>query len=411
MADPGTTIVTRRHLPSYDRHYSLRHWPLRFLQEKIDLAEYGEPTVESVRRSFLALVRAEDLIAHESTETSIGSWETSTIDELGLLKEYVATCERELVYGASDSLPGTDRDRHEQIWSIVCDPRQGNARNARFQPPSALEPAISECVVDRAPMRFVLPAFPFKDQNPERCSAPASHPDLGDVALLVRLHTLALSIGQVFPYGAEWTVVSDGVPYSRMFGIEPADAKEYVERLRDYRSLLNLTSVIHFIDLEDAIRRFDHAATTRGALTIAECREQIAGQLWSLVREEEQVSQAHSALTVGIARNCTPERRQLAGEVAIEYASLTVALSHVQFYDSMFPHSVRATVHAKPEQIAIPRLGGAYPWNGVGVMRGRQMSPRSIETWPLSKVASRHGVVAGHAAGRPHPSVYLLPAK
>jgi hypothetical protein len=62
---------------------------------------------------------------------------------------------------------------------------------------------VDDCSRERLPIQLVLPAFPFKDQNPFRTSCNASHWDIGEAALIVRLHCIALGLDQLHPYDGE----------------------------------------------------------------------------------------------------------------------------------------------------------------------------------------------------------------
>jgi hypothetical protein len=50
------------------------------------------------------------------------------------------------------------------------------------------------------------------------------------------------------------------------------------------------------------------------------------------------------------------------------------------------PRSIRATVHAKPGQAVIPKLGRGDPWNAVGVVDDVSLGPDAVRTLPLWKV-------------------------
>ena len=53
----------------------------------------------------------------------------------------------------------------------------------------------------------------------------------------------------------------------------------------------------------------------------------------------------------------------------------------------IFPRIIRATVHAKPGQAVIPKLGRGDPWNAVGVVDDDvSLGPDAVRTLPLWKV-------------------------
>jgi hypothetical protein len=66
---------------------------------------------------------------------------------------------------------------------------------------------VDNCLRERLPIQLVLPAFPFKDQNPFRTSCNASHWGIGEAALIVRLHCIALdSISSTLTTGSAFAL-------------------------------------------------------------------------------------------------------------------------------------------------------------------------------------------------------------
>ena len=78
--------------------------------------------------------------------------------------------------------------------------------------------------------------------------------------MLIRLHTLALAIWQIYSFGAEWIIISDGISYASIFEIPIPKARYYQTRLRDYRNRLNLQETVHIIDLSEMTSRLTDTA-------------------------------------------------------------------------------------------------------------------------------------------------------
>jgi hypothetical protein len=265
----------------------------------------------------------------------------------------------------------------------------------------------------------VLPAFPFKDQNPFRTASSAAHWDIGEIALLIRLHCIALALNQIHPYDAEWLVVSDGTVYAQMFELKTDQASEYLQGLREQRNALNLQATVHFIDLKRVIDRTEqcfvlellgetHRGLNRILDAVSRCYNDLystdddvkglfdglaRSMVWNLNTRTDVQRSGMSGLWRAMNEQCTrlsaadrALREQLserARSVAIAYASFNVALGLCEFWPAVFPFGLRATVHGKPGQVAIPKLGRGDPWNAVGVLAPGLLGPRSVRTRPL----------------------------
>jgi len=74
-------------------------------------------------------------------------------------------------------------------------------------------PAILGQIQKDAPIRMVLPAFPFKSPN-RKGKVLGALPDLGEEIALASLQGFCNGIGQVYQHGAEITIASDGLVYN-----------------------------------------------------------------------------------------------------------------------------------------------------------------------------------------------------
>jgi pyoverdine/dityrosine biosynthesis protein Dit1 len=88
---------------------------------------------------------------------------------------------------------------------------------------------IDQFVGSRKPVQACLPAFPFKSAN-KVSKVLGSLPDKAEELALERLNTMCVRIHEVYPPGAEVTIISDGITYNgmsqTMIKILPSEAIE-----------------------------------------------------------------------------------------------------------------------------------------------------------------------------------------
>ena len=350
----------------------------------------------------------------------------STLSEAAF-HQLLRNSESTLIFGgAIDELLVAYRDdRAMQIMGLLSHPLVGNRRNKDLLSHEVLSDLVSTCLRDRIPLQLVLPAFPFKDQNPFRTDSRASHWDIGEVSLMIRLHCLALGLNQLHPFDGECLIVSDGRAYAQIFGVRDSEASEYLVGLRGLRNSLNLQRTVHLVDLrlimEKADRSFAIEWNGRKIIGLRNIIALIEEQLEVTARSDQQVAAKLDALAESMVwnietRNYTSrvEREtlwramnhkcvrldgattELRGElrirswrVGVKYAALSISLGVTKFWETMFPTSIRMTVHAKPGQAVVPKLGRGDPWNAVGIIDDDMLGPESVRTLPLWKVSKQ----------------------
>jgi len=348
----------------------------------------------------------------------------STISE-AVFHQLLRNSESTLIFGgAIDELLAAFRDdRAMQILSLLSHTLIGNRRNKDYLSHKALADLVSTCLRERLPFQLVLPAFPFKDQNPFRTASPASHWDIGEVSLLIRLHCIALGLNQLHPFDGECLIVSDGRAYAQIFGVRDSEAMEYLEGLRGIRNGLNMNRTVHLVDLRSIMEKADRSFVMEwGGAKIVGLRSiigHIESQLELVARSEESVSKELDTLaesmvwnmetrdyvsrvaTATLWRAMNPrcirldaaaselraELRARSWRVGLKYAAFSISLGLTGFWEVMFPTSIRATVHAKAGQAVIPKLGRGDPWNAVGIIDDSGLGPDAVKTLPLWKVA------------------------
>ena len=286
---------------------------------------------------------------------------------------------------------------------LLCLPRLGS-KNEENITPEMLGPAVQHSASEGVPIYVILPAFPFKDQNPLRTEAPAWHVDLSEVLMLVRLYAIAAAVKQIHPQGMEWIIASDGRIYSEIFGVSEKEALRYRENLRSYRNTLNLQKFIHVVDIQEMIAglkgfgeinrtiRFTLAEVIKGDPKVNEHFESLTHRIKLnlnlrdyVVKHDKRVLQSCLDENVGTDSLTTEEQqireeiRQRADHASLEYASINLAIKYTKLLQRFFPNSLRATIHPKAGQIGIAAgKGRVYPWNGVAIMRSERLSPQNV---------------------------------
>jgi pyoverdine/dityrosine biosynthesis protein Dit1 len=341
-----------------------------------------------------------------------------------VLRQFLRNSENSLIYGGTidELLAAYKDDRALQILGLLSHPLLGNRRNREYLSYPALSELVNTCLTERLPVQLLLPAFPFKDQNPFRTSSAASHWDIGEAALLTRLHCVALGLNQIHAFDGEILIVSDGRAYANIFGVRESEAAEYLQSLRELRNGLNMQRTVHIIDLKSLIDRVDKIFTltwdSQRVVGLRKIQVHIEDQLEALSRTSEAASAKLAKLGESmiwnietrsyLSRIATPtlwramnfnstrldrsamevrdELKSRSWRVGLKYAAFNISLTLSGFWKLMFPASIRATVHAKAGQAAIPKLGRGDPWNAIGVIEDSRLGPDAVRTMPLWKL-------------------------
>lgn len=340
--------------------------------------------------------------------------------------EYLEHCERSLVYsGYLDKLLSrVPANMVSQIYAIICDEHLGHKKNRRYLTEDIFRSQIEPLLREHKRLTFVFSAFPFKDQNPFRTECPPEQPDLAELALLIRLHTLSLVLWQVHPQGADWVLVCDGNAYAEIFGVSTRSVEQYRQTLVKWRNRLNLQGSVSIIDLTDLAARINGGPLgSKPTGPFEQVQAAIFQALIEISNEgDANVRQALSVLQRGMTWNLnlrdylnhlTPEElwyvakaiprndeatqvkrvrqevHERAWQAAIRYAAFNLTLRHFNAFNSVLPSTLRATIHPKESQLAVPSLGNVFPWNGVAVYRGGN-NGMSVEVAALSDLRGPH---------------------
>lgn len=428
VCPPGHALQQERAW-KYDRQAALLYAPATFNYAEVSLT-VAPPSDEWVLQAFIDFVRGEfsdapdDIQPYPGLPDVVG---TETADP-GNTVAYLDACERLVYDGYLDGLLARVPDNlASQTHAVLADKRLGNHRNTVNVPETLLNDWLTPLVDGRLRLRLVMPAFPFKDQNPFRTASRASSPDFAEVAMLIHLHVVSLALYQVHPHGVDWILLSDGVIYSDIFGVDTREALAYQHRLRTWRDFLNLNNTVSIVDLGELAERVNGCAGVRTDSeplreTVSSIRNKLLaavdsgmepvqhvfrvlkrGMAWNLnsraYLEQADADALWTALK-NVGRHDETGDTRLAHDIeerasvaAVEYASFNLALRYLDVVNRFLPGSVRATIHPKRGQIAAPRLGPSdvFPWNGVPVAGDNRPAPGDLVVDALHNHGRRFG--------------------
>lgn len=354
------------------------------------------------------------------------------------ISEFMARTEEELIYGPHMKAlrQRASSSEGEFVYEVLCDPKLGNPQNRKYIEKAAFENNIDRSVSNQERLLFAFLGFPFKDQNPTRTDAAARHVDLAEVSMLIHLHLQAEGIFQGHPFGVDYVIVSDGGLYSRIFGVSRNETERYLSRLRAVRNSLNLQASIHILELEHCVARLPD----RDQEGFYSLQRRVRNLINSAkFQADPAAGQAMNALVKGMRRNINLREMlqpldwsekvalvygsgspmsdsasrldrdiKLESEnAAIEYAATNVALRAFRVVERTLGKPIRATIHPKPDQVAVPRSGNAYPWNGVGIWEPDAGFPDGMRAAPFSDLGQRKVEwIAGYLPGDEYPAYY-----
>lgn len=443
---PDASAIQRRRTASFDPLSGLSFAPMEYEFENIDYSHVRDaPDREWVDQAFLAFVKGE---FGSGTKNSPAPKfpriveETFTDDEI--YQRYTQSCEREMLYAYYRSAAKhNNQELFENFKALLSDDGLGNKSNTKNAPFDDLKPKLQNWAETEARILCILPSFPFKDQSVLRtANAKAKDFDLGEVALVIRLHLLSLAFYQFHPWGVDWLLTADGTFYADMFGVERSDAVSYFERLRAKRNQLNISGTISIIDLEEIIQHYRTGCDQE----FQRDRSFIYTRLGEISKEEDNdLSDAFSVLKRGMRQGqstrdfegdlaleevwkvCmwetvdeadSEEVRELhhdhdlrAAEIAISYAAENLMLRRHDVLNRVFPDNIRTTVHPKPGQVAVPQVGSCFPWNGVAFIPNvQELSGRDLEVRRFYELGRKHSEVIAHVDRHSGATLFYSPA-
>ncbi len=435
---PGGHAIVCERTVMFDPHSGIQHTPALYASRPMEPVPDAMPSEKWVADAFTMFVRGE---FGQSRSTPQAPAQPKLLDgplahETDVILDYLVSCEQSLVYDgvAAAIAREAGASMSAKLFAILTHPLLGNSTNGKHLTTEGIDSLIAEPVERKQRLRFVMPAFPFKDQNAFRCIGPPGHVDLGEVAMLIRLHTLSMAMYQVHPFGADWIILSDGLAYASILRIDPDDCKLYFEKLRYFRNLLDIGGSVSILDLKTLTERL--VSDSGNANIFREAMAVIADMIRSAKDEDPQMRPAFDVLKRGMKRNMNlqdlcggvpwvdwwqvihssqldeldssmvalwREVDDLATDTAVEYAAFNLCIRYLSVIDRILPGTLRATVHPKPNQIAVPSLGREFPWNAMAVVKGPGVTIDSLESMPLHRLGPIDAQVTRHNSANGAP--------
>lgn len=267
--------------------------------------------------------------------------------------------------------------------------RQSGADESRALFRTILEPRIQA----GEPVEFVLPAFPFKLANPVKVAR--REPDMAEVLCLSRMYEICQVIKAVYPPGARFCLISDGVAYAPLFGVARVEAELYrrtcIEMINElgFQDALRIVDLQYLIDargeefaqvqaaLEPALRVWwrenphdpRRASIIRSAASNLNLSRGITHDLIQLATHD-LVLGAHDDDSLANLRRVRSSIANRTEETAFRFVLLLYTLRETDLIKKACPGAIRATVHPKPGQWAphlVNRDSKVFPWQGIAV--------------------------------------------
>lgn len=399
----GLVSLRRQRTLRFDPHACATYAPTVYVstptQIRLDL-----PDDTWIKNSFKEFVRIEFL--DRNTKLLPPSFTPQDIEEIEISDSLLYSLLKRVDLEVNDIIrqitAGKEAKSHQemaqQIFQLLCHPKIGNKANENNVPSDEFIRQVASMIESQERLLFVLLGFPFKDQNRFRVNDTANQPDVGEIAFLLRLYRTTQAIYQVHPFGADILILTDGDIYQNIFGVLQSDVKDYAEKLKSYRSKLNLQGAVSFISLGELIQRAssetDDSRSFGGARGVI---LYIKDKLVELFSSDKFIKSTLDVLISAMKWNhesrfllkdlCQEDAwsvltetyeevgndlqdhwstlNQKAISSAIDYAATNLMLRWLNLVQLYFPDSIRCTVHAKPGQISLTRINAMFPWNGI----------------------------------------------
>jgi pyoverdine/dityrosine biosynthesis protein Dit1 len=369
------------------------------------------PSDEWITRAVHGFVRAEFANRSSDAKTPEAPPEPVIVEPIVVdwdetLFSYLESCERALVYsGYGAALArSTEKTVIQKLYALFTHRRLGNVANARNVSFPDFERLVQNQVNSEQRLLFIFPGFPFKDQNPFRTLGVPWRPDLAEAALMIRLHAMSLAIYQSYQMSSDWLILTDGSAFSSALRVPDDKVRAYHENLLHLRNRLDIGRSVHFLNYLDVA---ELAAPTRSAWQDAILH--LERRLLAL--SQGPIAESINSLALGMRRNVdltdmrdgmswfdwwdvlhgnaatlvAPRLRKKWLEVsdvcsgaALQYAAFNLATKWFQVDSALFPNRIRATIHAKRGQLAVPKIGSEFPWNGTAFVGGVRPNVSSV---------------------------------
>ena len=399
----GLVCLRRHRVVRFDPHACATYAPTAYISTPIELRRDlpADDWIVDSLRGFIRIEfseRKKKLPEPDFTPPSISEIEDPDVILDALIRQTATEVEQIISEFSREAETSSPDELARQIYRLLCHPRIGATANLDNVSESDFVSIAAPTIKAQERLFFVLLGFPFKDQNRFRVQDDADQPDIGEISFLLRLFRATQAIYQIHPYGADVLVLTDGQLYQKILGVSEASVTRYAERLKAYRSYLNLQGAISFIPLSSLVERASPDPLEAPNATSANAvREHISRRILEVLNSESSLQELFDVLVSGIKwnhesrdhladlsprdawhvltapkdqvdqnlRNRWMEFHAKAHAAAIEYAATNLMLRWLDLVRLYFPDAIRCTIHAKPGQICLARSSAAFPWNGV----------------------------------------------
>lgn len=411
----------------FDPYASMSRCPVKYIMEKFNL-KTGFPSEQWLADSLIQFIREEGMISAVENRQQFSpeiDGEIYLSDEY--LDNFLLNSEWENFLKVELPKDDTYSQMANCVYGLLCNQKIGSSKNAINNDKREFVSQILPLLEQRKRLMFILPGFPFKDQNKFRVPYDASCVDFSEISLLIRLHNLVQTLYQVHPFGAEVIVLSDGRLYQDIFCIDSKDIVEYQWRLLDYRNKLNIQGDVSIIDLKDLIERADENGEVSVIIDYIESvisnnfvstdlfLNLIQGMKWNLnsrrILKDYNDDDSWSIIknrrsdVRGELFGVWDEYHDLAKKAAVRYAAINLALKWTDLIHMFFPESIRCTVHPKKGQFA---LAMGYAWNGVAWSERWPKSLKDISTVPFCSLGEYYKVKLARFQSTKSPCFFTI---
>lgn len=416
----GPVGLFRKREKRFDPRSGMTYVPMRYVVKNFEI-DYEGPADEWICQEFIRFVKTE--FSERGNDNFPDSWPPKIDEEIRISESFLTEF--------LDKSSSIDKIKIKQpvgdsyvamagsIYEILCNSSIGSSKNRSNNDKDIFIENIIETLESHGRLLFVLPGFPFKDQNIFRVPFDASSPDMGEFSFMVRLHMLTQALYQIHPFGADIVVLTDGELYGNIFGVSTVEVSKYAKRILTFRNKLNLQGTVSFISLKDLLDRMGKD-----------------GEAWSVVDHikksikrnlacgNEQMSKLFDVLVSGMKWNCNSRSilaglesqrcwdilrlnkddidcrdRELWEEVhgmavtaAVEYSAINLAIKFLDLIRAFFPQAIRGTVHPKAGQFALAGSNLSFAWNGVAWSKKWPSDIDSIEVRPYFSLGENSSI-------------------
>ena len=411
----------------FDPYASMSSQPIKYMLDEFEIRQ-ELPDASWIENA------AEEFIRNEFREAE--RWPISIprfpeVEEIEIsehyLEEFLRKSEWENLIKLELPKTDTEIEMAQRIYELLCNSAIGSSKNIDNNNREEFVERIKPLLLKQKRLMFVLPGFPFKDQNRFRVPFKASDVDFCEIAFMIRLHNLIQVLYQIHPYGGQAIVLSDGRLYHDIFHVSIEEVNKYQERLRYYRNKMNFQGDVSIIDLQELIERsndnheidkiYEHITNVLKDINYnrtSSFNQLVQGMKWNMnsieLLKDMDDEEAWHILT--FRREDIDDDELLkrwddynadAIVAAEKYLTVNLLLKWTDLINKFFPESIRCTVHPKEGQFA---LSMGYAWNGVAWSEKWPNNITNILSMPFYRLGQHKGMKLVRFKNTNYPCFY-----